>query len=73
MLTEKGRDLAPIVIALTDWGDKLAAPNGPPIVYTRIGCGGEVSAATACGRCGRCGRNVQLDAIEAQPGLGSRH
>src|SRR4051794_32381093 len=31
VLTEKGRDFAPALIALTEWGDKWAAPNGPPI------------------------------------------
>src|SRR3954464_9055897 len=31
--TEKGRDFAPVLIALTQWGDRWAAPEGPPILY----------------------------------------
>ena len=29
-LTEKGRDLYPVLIAIMQWGDKWAAPNGAP-------------------------------------------
>src|SRR3954470_9309946 len=29
VLTEKGRDFAPALIALTQWGDKWAGPDGP--------------------------------------------
>jgi hypothetical protein len=36
LLTDKGRDLAPVVIALTVWGDRWAAPDGAPILYRRI-------------------------------------
>src|SRR5437764_13803820 len=30
--TDKGRDLQPVIIALTAWGDRWSAPQGPPIV-----------------------------------------
>jgi len=31
-LTDKGRDLFPIIVALAQWGDKhAAAPGGPPV------------------------------------------
>lgn len=30
-LTDKGRDLAPVIVALTAWGDRWAAPDGPPV------------------------------------------
>jgi DNA-binding HxlR family transcriptional regulator len=31
-LTEKGRDLMPVIVALTQWGDKHEpAPEGPPV------------------------------------------
>src|SRR3954463_9395138 len=32
LLTEKGRDLAPALVALTAWGDRWVAPDGPPIL-----------------------------------------
>jgi DNA-binding HxlR family transcriptional regulator len=40
VLTEKGRDLQPVIIALTAWGDRWAAPDGPPVVYEHADCGG---------------------------------
>lgn len=46
VLTDKGRDLAPALIALTQWGDRWAAPDGPPIRYTHEVCGG--AAGMAC-------------------------
>src|SRR5947209_703403 len=39
VLTEKGADLAAALIALTEWGDRWVAPNGPPILYTHADCG----------------------------------
>jgi DNA-binding HxlR family transcriptional regulator len=69
LLTDKGRDLAPVVIALTEWGDRWAAPNGPPIEYRHQGCGGAVTSTLTCAR---CGQQVPAGAIEATPGPGSR-
>lgn len=69
VLTAKGRDLAPVVIALTEWGDRWAAPNGPPIRYRHRGCGGRVGSALACDRCGEA---APVAAIEATPGPGAR-
>jgi DNA-binding HxlR family transcriptional regulator len=48
LLTEKGRDLAPAMIALTHWGDRWAAPDEPPIVYLHADCGSEVLVETVC-------------------------
>ncbi|GAA6525121.1 helix-turn-helix domain-containing protein [Intrasporangium sp. DVR] len=50
VLTDKGRDLAPAMVALTHWGDRWAAPGEPPIVYLHADCGGEVRADTVCER-----------------------
>src|SRR3954452_6276623 len=43
VLTEKGRDFAPALIALTQWGDKWASPDGPPILYRHAACGSAVT------------------------------
>jgi len=67
LLTDKGRDLAPIVIALTTWGDRWAAPNGPPIIYRHRGCDGPVNSTPTCDN---CGRQVPAEGVEAQPGPG---
>jgi DNA-binding HxlR family transcriptional regulator len=53
LLTEKGRDLAPALIALTEWGDRWAAPDGPPIHYRHAVCGSDISHQVVCATCGR--------------------
>ncbi|HEY0447719.1 helix-turn-helix domain-containing protein [Actinophytocola sp.] len=52
VLTRKGRDLQPIIIALTEWGDRWAAPDGRPVTYEHEGCGGRVKVTMECARCG---------------------
>jgi DNA-binding HxlR family transcriptional regulator len=51
VLTEKGRDLQPIIVALTAWGDKWV--GGGPIVYEHAVCGGLVEQHLHCTECGR--------------------
>ena len=53
VLTEKGRDLAAALIALTEWGDRWAAPGEPPILYCHAECGGAVTQQIVCETCGR--------------------
>jgi DNA-binding HxlR family transcriptional regulator len=50
-LTPKGLDFKPVIIALTEWGDRWAAPDGPPIAYEHAECGGPVSTLLWCARC----------------------
>src|SRR5215211_5534792 len=66
VLTEKGRELAPALVALTEWGDRWAAPDGPPILYRHSVCGGEVMTQTACADCGVVGPGE----VQVQPGPG---
>ena len=35
-LTDKGRDLYPVIAALRTWGDRWAAPDGPPLEMRRV-------------------------------------
>ncbi|MGE5803393.1 MAG: winged helix-turn-helix transcriptional regulator [Gemmatimonadota bacterium] len=51
-LTKKGRDFVPVIVALTEWGDRWAAPDGPPIAYEHEGCGGRVRLELRCRKCG---------------------
>src|SRR5918994_1306318 len=51
LLTEKGRDLAPALIALTAWGDRWSAPDGPPVLYRHSSCGSDVRAEVVCASC----------------------
>ncbi|SFA81672.1 transcriptional regulator, HxlR family [Amycolatopsis marina] len=52
VLTEKGRELGTVIVALTEWGDRWAAPQGPPILYEHEGCGGPVHVRVCCEDCG---------------------
>jgi DNA-binding HxlR family transcriptional regulator len=67
VLTEKGRDLAPALIALTEWGDRWSAPDGPPILYSHTVCGCGVSHEIVCEPCGRV---ADLAEVQARPGPG---
>jgi DNA-binding HxlR family transcriptional regulator len=52
VLTDKGRDLQPIVLALTRWGDRWAAPAGPPVLFDHADCGGQLEQRFVCTVCG---------------------
>src|SRR4051812_24171145 len=47
-LTEKGLDLNPVVLSLMQWGDKYAAPNGPPKVPVHTTCGHDAHPRMHC-------------------------
>jgi DNA-binding HxlR family transcriptional regulator len=68
VLTEKGRELGVIVMALTQWGDRWAAPKGPPILLEHDTCGGSVWVSTSCDR---CGHTPGVDEVVAVPGPGA--
>jgi DNA-binding HxlR family transcriptional regulator len=67
LLTDKGRDLAPALIALTEWGDRWSAPAGPPILYSHTVCGSGVSHEVVCATCGRVSDPPE---VQARPGPG---
>jgi DNA-binding HxlR family transcriptional regulator len=68
-LTDKGRDLYPVLAALRQWGDKyLADPEGPALLVSHAGCGAPVHAALVCDE----GHRVTLDELERRPGPGAR-
>ncbi|TDC97150.1 transcriptional regulator [Nonomuraea deserti] len=48
-LTDKGRDLYPLMVALMHWGDKyLTNDDGPPVRLTHRGCGAPVEQHFRC-------------------------
>jgi DNA-binding HxlR family transcriptional regulator len=67
LLTDKGRELAPVIVALTEWGDRWAAPDGRPVLYTHAPCGGEISQHISCAACGQV---QDLSEIQVRPGPG---
>lgn len=63
-LTPKGLDLKPVIIALTEWGDKWDAPHGPPMAYKHVDCGGRVDVRLECPK---CGKEPRVSDVMAQP------
>ena len=51
-LTEAGRDLVPLLMALTAWGDRWVAPAaGPPVRFRHHDCGAEFVPEVHCSEC----------------------
>src|SRR3954452_18483703 len=70
-LTEKGRDLWPVTMALLRWGDRHYATEGPPRLIRHRGCGGHVTEHLCCDR---CGADLELREVEGVVGPGAgRH
>ena len=67
-LTDKGRDLWPVLTSMRQWGDKYAAPEGPPLQVTHKGCG-HVSEAVLT--CSECGEKIGPRDVRAEPGPGA--
>ena len=63
-LTEKGRDLFGVIAALMAWGDRWAAPGGPPIELVHR-CG-EIATATVV--CDHCKEPLELDDVRVKAG-----
>lgn len=52
-LTEAGRDLYPVVLALLDWGNRhTGLPDGPPLELVHRTCGAKVMPHMTCPECG---------------------
>jgi DNA-binding HxlR family transcriptional regulator len=72
-LTDKGRDLWPVLLELMQWGDRHAAGHeGPPVIYRHRDCGGAVGSARRCTACGALVERREV-AVEAGPGAGADH
>ena len=53
VLTAKGRDFMPVLLAMAAWGDRwLAGPEGPPVTFTHKDCGHVTHARVVCSHCG---------------------
>jgi len=52
-LTDKGRDLHPVVLAIVHWGDRhYAGEAGAPLIHTHRGCGCDFQPVQTCSACG---------------------
>jgi DNA-binding HxlR family transcriptional regulator len=68
-LTDRGRELYPVVFHLMRWGDRHAAPDGPPVLIRHRECGGEIDDHL---RCTACGADVEVREIEPRPRPGAQ-
>lgn len=68
-LTEKGRDLQPVLLALLAWGDRYTAgPEGPALETVHDDCG---HAFRMTPTCSHCGGEVHTGNVHNRPGPGA--
>jgi DNA-binding HxlR family transcriptional regulator len=67
-MTRKGVELWPAMMSLLLWGDRHYAEEGPPVIITHRGCGGELTPQLTCGT---CGVSLGPTDIDPQPGPGA--
>ena len=68
-LTDKGRDLWPVLMALVKWGDRHEAEHGPPRLILHRDCGGEVTDRLTCAK---CGAELTARDVQTRPGPGAQ-
>ncbi|MET8862002.1 helix-turn-helix domain-containing protein [Nonomuraea sp. NPDC004580] len=70
-LTEAGRELVPVLMALMAWGDRWATPEGGrPVRLVHDGCGTEFTPQVCCST---CGEPVTAANVTALPGPGAAY
>jgi DNA-binding HxlR family transcriptional regulator len=69
-LTDKGRDLYPVLVALMQWGDRYVADSaGPPVLLTHRDCGAPLHITLGCDL-GH--EDIASDEVDAAIGPGAR-
>lgn len=68
LLTEKGRELAVVLMALMAWGDRWVSDEAPALLR-HSSCGHD-TIPTVC--CSECGEPMHADAVHVHPGPGAR-
>lgn len=51
-LTEKGRDLLPVILTMMKWGDKWTHEVDSPVTLTHTTCGHVTEPVVTCSHCG---------------------
>jgi DNA-binding HxlR family transcriptional regulator len=68
LLTEKGRALWPVMLALREWGDTWIAGEGnEPVQTVHAACGSPMTSQPVCSE---CGEPLRLEDLRAAPGPG---
>ncbi|BBK45389.1 hypothetical protein STVA_54090 [Allostella vacuolata] len=63
-LTAKGRELHPVMVTLSLWGQRwMGAPDGPPVTLVHRGCGRPTRPVLCCSECGEPvgARDIQVE------------
>jgi len=74
LLTDKGRDLYPVIATLLAWGDKYLSLDGAPALTVHADCGHVTTAKTVCAECGgelKAGNAIHTAGPGARPGPGT--
>ena len=67
-LTDKGRDVYPILAAMAAWGDKwLTGPEGTPLILHHTACHHDMHAVVVCSE---CDEELDVRSIRAKLGPG---
>jgi DNA-binding HxlR family transcriptional regulator len=67
-LTDKGRDLWPVLTTMREWGDKWAAPQGAPLEVVHDNCGEVMHLKHTCSA---CGEPADRHSVRVRPGPGA--
>lgn len=67
-LAPRGRDLWYVITAMRQWGDRWAAPDGPPLRIRHTACGHVAQAVPVCSHCGEA---LDVRGVTAVPGPGA--
>jgi DNA-binding HxlR family transcriptional regulator len=67
-LTQKGRDVYPVLAAMAAWGDRwLTGPEGTPLVLHHTDCDHDMHAVVVCSE---CDQPLDVRHVRAKPGPG---
>ena len=68
LLTQKGREVYPILAAMAAWGERwLTGPEGTPLILHHTTCDHDMHAVVTCSE---CAVPIDVRAIRARPGPG---
>lgn len=51
LLTEKGRELLPVILTMMRWGDRWESDGTPPVTLRHTACGSDTEPVVACSAC----------------------
>lgn len=68
-LTQKGREVFPILAAMAAWGDRwLTGPEGTPLILRHLACDHDMHAVVVCSE---CNEPIDVRQVGARPGPGA--